>query len=267
MSKILIAVAAHADDVELNAGGTVAKWAAQGGEVHILMVTNNCSGTIIPPNGDEKSARRINPKETMKIRRREQEAAAAIIGAKVHYLGLCQRHYWDEKQNRAVSLHFGGEAPAPEGIAGYPPLLVNYYNPEHVNRLADLLVGLKPQVVLTQPVIDLDPEHHAVACLVWQAFNQRRQELGGAALRFWSPGSSCIDGLFDPGYDHIEDISDFYEKKLELCRAHASQMTQIRWDMVEKRGRQFGEQIGVRHGEPFKTAHLEFKPLSGRAPQ
>ena len=264
MPGTLVAVAAHADDAELNAGGTMARWADEGGAVHIVMVTNNCSGSIIPvtsrrfgtcgrlsPIGDEGARRRLPPLETMAIRRREQEAAAALIGAEVHYLDYCQRHYWDGE--REISEGYG-DVPAPPGIAGRPPLLIAFQQAEHVERLADLLVGLKPDLVLTQSVLDLDPEHHAVASMVWQAFQRRSADLAAAPLRFWTPGSSCQDGLLDPGYDCVEDISDYFERKLALCHCHASQMTQFRLDMVRRRAELWGRKLGVRYAEPFKTA-------------
>jgi LmbE family N-acetylglucosaminyl deacetylase len=137
-----------------------------------------------------------------------------------------------------------------------PPLLIAFQQPEHVARLADHLVGLKPDLVLTQTPLDLDPEHHAVAAMVWQAFRAGKRHLERATLRFWTPGSSCQDGLLDPHYDHIEDISDHYEAKLALCRCHASQMSRVRLEMVEGRAALWGERIGVSYAEPFKTANV-----------
>ena len=259
--QTLVAVAAHADDAELNAGGTLAKWSAEGGGVHIVMATDNCSGSIVPPSGDERAARRLPPLETMAIRRREQRAAAALLGAVVHHLDYPQRHYWDG--SKPISIGYGA-VPVPPSASPrpsiadphVPPLVIAFQQAEHVARLADLLVSLKPHIVLTQTPIDLDPEHHAVASMVWQAFQRRRAELARATLRFWTPGSSCQDGLLDPGYDHVEDISDHYQRKLALCRCHASQMTGTRLDMVARRATLWGGKIGVRYAEPFKTAAL-----------
>mgnify|MGYP005837071943 CR=1 FL=1 len=248
----LVAVAAHADDAELNAGGALAKWAEQGGAVHIVMATNNCSGSMIPDGGDERAARRLPPQETMAIRRREQEAAAALVGAAVHYLDYPQRHYWDG--SKAVTIGYG-PVPLPEGMGTAPPLVIAAQQPEHVERLAELLASLEPELVLTQTPLDLDPEHHAVASMVWRAFQLRKAALGRARLRFWTPGSSCQDGLLDPGYDQIEDISGHFERKLALCRCHASQMTRLRLDMVERRALLWGRRMGVRYAEPFKSAN------------
>ncbi len=252
MGKVLVAVSAHADDAELNAGGTLAKWAAGDGAVHVVMMTNNCSGSMIPPGGDERAARRLPPDETMAIRRREQEAAAALLGGTVHYLDYPQRHYWDG--SKPVTIGYG-PVPSPAGMGAAPPLVIAFQQPEHVGRLGELLMSLGPDLVLTQTPLDLDPEHHAVASMVWQAFKLRKRQLAGATLRFWTPGSSCQDGLFDPGYGHVEDISDHFERKLALCRCHASQMTRLRLDMVQRRAALWGTRIGVAYAEPFKSAN------------
>ena len=40
----VLAVFAHPDDAEISSGGTLAKWAAQGREVHLLILTNGDRG-------------------------------------------------------------------------------------------------------------------------------------------------------------------------------------------------------------------------------
>lgn len=258
---LLVAVAAHADDAELNAGGLMAKWVARGGRVAIVMVTNNCSGEIIPPNGDESRLGRLLPAATTALRHREQAAAAALLGAKVHHLGWPQRHYWNGR--RVVSLEHGARGKPPRGVQGVP-LVIAFRQATAVKRMGDLLVSLKPARVVTQVPTDLDPEHHATACLVWQAFAANPRKLGRVPLQFWSTGSSCLGGIFDAGYDVIEDISDQFEAKLRLCAAHRSQMVRMRWEMVCERAREWGRRIGVRHAEPYKTARLPKSPSRAR---
>lgn len=257
-AKILVAISAHADDVELNAGGTVAKWAAEGAQIHVVMMTDNCSGAIIPETPPGAPARRIDPDKTMAVRTAEQQAACRLYGGKLHFMDYCQRHYYDEKLNREVVIEYGSKLPVPPCLQGHYPLLIAADEPDHKNRLADLLVSLKPDLVLAQPPIDLDPEHHAVASMAWWAFRNRK-ELASAVLRYWMPGSSCQDGLIDPHWDHLEDISEFFEKKIQLCACHRSQMTQVRWDMVRKRNAYFGQKSGVAYAEPFVSATREVR--------
>lgn len=250
MRRVLVAVASHADDVELNAGGFVSRWVRSGGLVQIVMVTNNCSGEFIPENGDESKLYRLPPAQCTAFRHREQEAAAALIGAKVHYLDYCQRHFYNGE--RVVRLDFA-DVESPEGIAGHPPLLTAFQQPAHIARMADVLAMFRPDLVLTQTPIDLDPEHHATASLVWSAMHSR-PALRDVDLWYWAPGTTCLGGILDPGYDHIEDVSDYWDDKLRYCAAHRSQMTKLRWEAVTQRGQAFGRRIGVKWAEPFKSA-------------
>jgi LmbE family N-acetylglucosaminyl deacetylase len=254
---LLVAVAAHADDAELNAGGLMAKWVAHGGRVALVMVTNNCSGEILPASGDETCLERRLPAATTALRHREQATASALLGAKVYHLGWPQRHYWNGR--KVVSLDHGTRSKPPPGVEK-TPLVIAFRQPPAIKRMGDLLVALKPARVITQIPTDLDTEHHATACLVWQAFAANPKKLGRVPLQFWSPGSSCIGGIFDPGYDVIEDISDHFEAKLRLCAAHRSQMVHMRWEMVVARARKWGRRIGVRYAEPFKTAQKPSLP-------
>lgn len=250
--KVLIAIAAHADDAEINAGGLLAKWAAAGGQIHILMATNNCSGPMIPDSGDEHAKRRLGPLETHCIRHREQDAAAALLSAKMHYLNYYQRHYWNGREE--VHEGYTYSDPLPEGLPHTLPILIACNEPDHMDRLAAMIGDLKPDLVLTQTPADRDPEHHAVAAMVWESF-LRNPELQRVPLRFWSSSTASPGGLLDPHYDHIEDISDTYGRKLELCACHASQMTARRYDVVTRRAAYWGRRIGVAYAEPFRSAH------------
>lgn len=68
-----LVVIPHPDDAEVWAGGTIARWVRAGSEVHYVLCTDGSKGTDDPE---------IDPKELGSIRRREQLAAAAILGVK-----------------------------------------------------------------------------------------------------------------------------------------------------------------------------------------
>ncbi len=257
-NKTLVAIAAHADDFELNAAGYASRWRRDGGQVAIIMMTNNCSGGLLPTDGKPGLAYRLPPEkwppdQTTAIRHREQAAAADRLGAKLIHLDYCQRHYWNG--SRQVTVGFEMAEPPPTGVAGKLPLIQAFRDRQEIQKLIDLLLSLDVGEVLTQTVIDLDPEHHMVAAMAWQAF-MLEPRLHGVPLRFWSPGSSAPDGLFDPEYDRIIDITDTYDAKVELCHLHASQMTPDRLRMIRDHAEHWGAKIGVRYAEPYKTATL-----------
>lgn len=254
--KVLVAIAAHADDVELNAGGTAAKWAAETGPVHIIMATNNCSGRPwehlgIAPNPSDDWALAAK-----RIRHAEQQTAAEHIGATVHFMDFAQRYY--STPHGPVFINFDQpRTPSPSSLQGLTPLLVASQHTPSVERLAELLISLQPTLVLTQTPLDRDPEHHALASMVWRIFNDHAQAFEKATLRFWECGSSCENGMLQQPFDHFEDITDYYQTKLELCGYHKSQMIDSRWERVKHRAAKWGKHIGTKYAEPFCTAYFE----------
>lgn len=70
---------AHPDDAEFTCGGTVARWAREGCEVHYVCLTDGSAGSNEPG---------ITREELRPIRDREQRAAAEVLGVKsVTFLG------------------------------------------------------------------------------------------------------------------------------------------------------------------------------------
>jgi LmbE family N-acetylglucosaminyl deacetylase len=75
-----LAIGAHPDDIEFGCAATLAKWAAEGTDVHLLVLTDGSKGSWDP---DE------DPRTLVASRHEEQRAAAAVLGAQeVHFLDL-----------------------------------------------------------------------------------------------------------------------------------------------------------------------------------
>jgi LmbE family N-acetylglucosaminyl deacetylase len=75
-----LAIGAHPDDVEFGCGGTLAKWAAAGCEIHHLVCTDGSKGSWDP---NEDRARLVA------ARQEEQRAASRALGGagEVVFLG------------------------------------------------------------------------------------------------------------------------------------------------------------------------------------
>ncbi len=69
----VLLVAAHPDDPEFGAGGTVGAWTQEGREVYYLLCTRGDKGT------DDSN---MLPGRLMQIREQEQRAAAAVLGVR-----------------------------------------------------------------------------------------------------------------------------------------------------------------------------------------
>ncbi len=70
---VVLCVQPHPDDCEFGAGGTIALLAKNGRDVYYVTVTDGRMGTLNP---------NIYPEELARIRRREQEEAARLLGVR-----------------------------------------------------------------------------------------------------------------------------------------------------------------------------------------
>lgn len=71
--QVILGIAAHPDDLDVGAGGTMAHYASQGTEIHYLILTDGGKGS------DDPAATSSQLKDT---RRAEQQEALEIVGGK-----------------------------------------------------------------------------------------------------------------------------------------------------------------------------------------
>jgi LmbE family N-acetylglucosaminyl deacetylase len=69
--KRVLAIGAHADDIDVPAAGTIAKWAAAGVEIYLLILTRGDRGTDDP---------HLSPTGLTARRQNEQRTAAKLLG-------------------------------------------------------------------------------------------------------------------------------------------------------------------------------------------
>ncbi len=184
-----LAVGAHPDDVEFGCGATLAKWAHAGCVVHHLVLTDGSKGSW-DTNADVSAL--------VATRRREQtEAAHRLAGP-----GAGKVVFLDQVDGELESgLALRGEVArvirelTPEVVLGHDPWKRYRLHPDH--RHAGLLTceGI---------VAARDPHFY--------------REQGLAPHR---PSVLLLWEADQP--DHVEDVSDFIEAKLDALEAHQSQ--------------------------------------------
>jgi len=77
----ILAIGAHPDDLEISCGGTLIRYVKEGHKVSMCVVSGGDMGHAI-----------IKPDELVKIRRKESENAAKVIGADFYNLGSTDGH-------------------------------------------------------------------------------------------------------------------------------------------------------------------------------
>jgi len=184
-----LAVAAHPDDAEFGAGGTLAKWAAAGVEVAILVITDGSKGTWDP---------RAATAELIGARRREQQQAAAVLGA------------------------------ATVGFLDYPDGELEYSLALR-GRVCEWVRRLRPDIVLGHDPwqrYQLHPDHRVAGLACVDGVVAARDPLFfpeqvAAGLAAHRPGAILLWSADEP--NHWEDIADALERKLAALLCHRSQ--------------------------------------------
>lgn len=209
--KVALAIGAHPDDIEFGCGGTLAKWARGGGSIHHCVLTDGSKGTW-DPDEDEKAL--------VHAREEEQRSAAKILGGSAEVSFLRRRD--GELQN--------GESERRDVV--------------------ELIRRIKPDVVLGHDPwrrYRLHPDHRHAGFLLTDAVVAARDPLFyRGLLTAHRPAVLLLWEADDP--DHLEDIEDGFEAKVEALLAHRSQLRST---------------MGVSGDPPEPVALEEFRHTSG----
>ncbi len=224
-----LAIGAHPDDIEFGAGGTLAKWAADGCEIFHLVCTDGSKGTWDPTQ--DQSA-------LVALRQVEQRNAARTLGGRgdVVFLG------WPDGELES-GLRQRWQVAAwirrlkPDVVLGHDPWKRYRLHPDH--RHAGLLTTegiVAARDPLYFPETDAPP-HRPSALLLWEADE----------------------------VDHLEDVTQSFDTKITALLEHKSQLhttmdiTSTDTDEVAsfvERVRTRLSEAGAPHGlelaEPFK---------------
>ena len=222
-----LAVYAHPDDPEVSCGGTIARWAAAGCEVHVVICAAGDKGSSDPT---------VQPAELAARRALEVEAAAAVLGVSGHVL-------------------FG----LPDGEIENTAALRS--------RLVEVVRRLRPQVVVCpDPTAAFfgssyfnHRDHREVGWATLDAIAP------AAANPHYFPGSGpahqvdavYLSGTLEP--DLWVEISGSIEVKAQALLCHASQLGETtEWlrQVVHQRAEEGGKVAGVPYAEGFRILRL-----------
>jgi LmbE family N-acetylglucosaminyl deacetylase len=245
-------VGAHADDIEIQAGGTILKYRDRGYELIYVMSTNNMSGVVaeLKPDGVSTTTTPEGCAAMMKRRKGECDIAAAALGTTPIHLDHPQRHYWGP-DHRQLEVRYGSVLP--EVVPGdVPSILTAYEDPPSVRRLADLILQKDPECILTHGMAQINIEHTATALLVTNAYWKALEEGYKGALLHWVEGHTPL-GEMNCRWETFVDYTPFLEPKMEMIRLHRCQMptAHLPNSPHRRRGQQWGAACGCGAAEVF----------------
>lgn len=221
-----LAIGAHPDDIEFGAGGTLAKWAAAGCEIHHLVLTDGSKGTW-DADADTSAlvARRKN----------EQMLAHRLLGGhgSLTMLGAVDGELIADLSMRSAVARIIREV-RPEVVLAHDPWKRYRLHPDHreAGRIAcDAIVAARDPHFHREH--RLDP-HRPQHLLLWEADVP----------------------------DHVEDISATIASKLNALHAHESQFEstmkavdpeglRVFDDRITTRARELGSPHGLGAAELF----------------
>ena len=217
---------AHPDDAEFGCGGTVARWAREGTEVHYVCATDGSAGSNTPGEDREFMA---------PIRAREMEAAAQVLGVtSLTLLGFTDGELMcDLDLRRAVTREVRRQRP--DVIVAPDPARLWNRTRDYVNH----------------------PDHKAIGeaalCAVMPDAPTRVQfaELLGEGFE---PFEVPNLWLGSEEADTYVDITETLDIKLKALACHESQVKNMPYeDWIRRRAGELGSVAGMEYAEGFRT--------------
>lgn len=223
--KIILGIAAHPDDLDVGAGGTLAYYATQGAEVHYLILTDGGKGSNDPA---------MTSAQLTEIRHAEQQAALKVIGGKsVTFL-----NYPDGELEVTMDLK---------------------------REIVKVIRTLKPDTVITMDPSVLyvadkgiinHPDHRAAGQATLDAvFPLARDRLTFPELAIGGYEPHEVSTLLLINFDSANfsvDITSTIEVKNNALKAHVSQfgdLSELGW--VQEMAKEQGKLAGCQYAESF----------------
>ena len=229
MSKTILAIHSHPDDVEFQCAGTLALLARAGHKVHIATMTPGDCGSVSH-----------GPEEIAEIRRGEARAAADLIGAAYGCLEFRDLAIFEDDDSRRRVV-------------------------EYIRRVNPDIVMTAPPV---DYLCDHEITHRLVrdACFAAPCPNYKTRQWEPAPATGHIAHLYMMDALegldragFRQNVDFYVDVTEFFAVKQQMLACHASQRE---WLMKhhgideylmgqEKASQARGQEVGVPHAEGF----------------
>ena len=259
MKQSICMIMCHADDIEYSAGGTLAKYIADGYRALYGVLSRCNSGYTVTP---EKGGHYVSSLEIVPQRRAEAEAAAKLFGAEFYYNDLLENCY-TLRDGRPITPSFTGagkegvpEDDIPEGV----PIFVaagagDWKQHPIISDVADLLVEWEPELVVGQAVQNGNPDHFAAALIVAKAWRiaKDKADIGP----YWTPVTSSSRGFVFPPLtpNRFVDITGHEERALKALACHRCQGGYL--PRTQERRRAVWREWGEKHGCTSAEAFLE----------
>jgi LmbE family N-acetylglucosaminyl deacetylase len=229
----VMAIFAHPDDAEIAAGGTLARFAEAGRDVHLLVLTNGDRGSLDTRTDREELAR---------IRAQEAEAAGRVLGVStIRVLDTPDGELENSPAVRAAVVRAIREL-RPAIVLSCDPTMWFFSN-RYINHADHRTAG----------AVAVDSVFPGAGNP--QFFSEQLDE----GLEPWSVSELWLGWTTEA--NHYQDITGHLRTKLAAVAEHTSQ---VQGDMLgffekwlPKEAAEQGRHIGVEHAEAFRRLTVE----------
>lgn len=218
-----------------------------------LLKQKGCQITMATLSPGDCGSAELGPLEIARVRREEARKSADLLGVDYHCLEFRDLHIVHDNEGR--------------------------------HRVTELLRRVRPEIVLTAPLLDYMSDHEMTgrlvrdACFAASAPNYDTHQFPPSPpteqiphLYFVDPveGSDYFGNPVEP--DFIVDISTTFELKLQMLACHASQREWLRkqhgmdeyLDSCRRWSAHRGQKIGAEYGEGFRQYRGHPYPTDNR---
>ncbi|MFC1504793.1 PIG-L deacetylase family protein [Spirochaetota bacterium] len=267
MKKTIAVIAAHADDVELGAGGTLAKYIDQGYKALYGVMSRCNSGYTV----DEKKGTVFRSSlDIIPLRRKEALAAAKVFGAELYFGDILESSYTTRSGERIFPSYCGVREQAQNSLDDddiptgdvFPitalHCMTDKSNPV-IDEIVSILVKWEPELVIGQYLGNLNPDHNDAAQILGYAWNiaSKKADIGPYWLPCKHPKGEKL--LFPPlKADKFVDVTGYEDTAEKAIACHRSQGGDFYYrDILRKRWKNWGEEMDVTSGEAFYEVYTK----------
>ncbi len=232
----ILAVGAHPDDLEIQCGGTLAKYAAQGHKVFMATATDGRVGSAV-----------MTVEETIRVRAEEAKKSASLIGAEYISLGYEDEMFFETREARLKFIDLVRYCKADVIIT---------HNPKDYNPCHELTSKIINDICIMIPVAKIETP------------NKPYDKM--PSIFYFEP----VHGFEFIPTDYV-DITEHFETKKAMLNCHASQQQWLNdnhqadadgdaFAQITITGLYRGMQSGVKYAEGFRRARVAHRMTCDR---
>lgn len=223
----IMAFGAHADDMDIRAGGTVKKFLDSGYKLIEVLVTTSAGGTNYPVA------------EGFCIRQKELRSAAKMYNAKLLFLNLHQSNHTQKERN---SL--------PKNLLKNKSLYQAAEDPEYITKVSKLIMKYSPKIIFTHYPDDFHSDHYQTSKLVVRAFNKIKMKINVELWLWENGGRGSIAGFMPNKYINIKKYIALKQRIIDRHVSQCEKNPKFKTYAMSI-GKRWGEKCNLDYAEPF----------------